>query len=273
MQRVTRSTAVATMPSAPASPSAPGFFSGGNPALGQAATTPGFEWFNGVQEELVGLLTRAGVTPAQADLTQLRQSLDRLYGGAYTVLTTNATLTADMAGLVVVDATAGPLTITLPAGSAANNRPIRYHIVRQDSSANTVTIQRAGSDLFFGNATSISLPRQSSMSLISSGFSAWYVLSEGSATGRSLASSGYYTLPGGLIMQWGAVLVPTSTALTWTYPIAFPAAVFGVWGTANPVTVPSAEIISVGGVGLTSAVVDNSPGTNAVSAYVFAIGR
>jgi hypothetical protein len=234
---------------------------------------PGFEWFNGVQEELMALISRSGITPSGSDVAQVRKSLDRLFAGAYTAVTVNYTLTADEAGLVVVDATSGPITITLPAGNAANNRPVRFDFIRIDGTANTVTIQRAGSDLFLGGGTSTTLPRQSAASIVSSGFNAWYVLSESSALGRSLAASGYITLPGGLILQWGSVVVPTSAAVTWTYPIAFPSAVFGVWPAANPTTVPTAEILSVGAVGLTTAMVDNSPGTNSVPAYLFAIGR
>jgi hypothetical protein len=261
------------MPPPPVSPGAPGFFTGGNPGSGLPATTPGFEWFNAVQEELIGVMMRAGLTPAQADLTQLRQSLDRLYGGAYSVASVSLALNADQAGLVVVDAAAGPITITLPAGNAANSRPIRFNFIRIDGTANAVTIQRSGADIFLGGGTSITLPRRSSASIVSSGFNAWYVMTESSALGRSLAASGYITLPGGLIFQWASVVVPTSTAVTWTYPIAFPSAVFGAWGTANPALPPSAEIISIGSVGLTTAVVDNSPGTNSVPAFVFAIGR
>lgn len=271
MQRVSRASAVVSLPSPPAG-GTPGFFTGGNPGVGQPATVPGYEWFNAVQEELMAVMQRSGITPSGSDLAQMRKSLDTLYGGGYTVVSGNFTLTADQAGLVVVDAAAGPITITLPAGNAAANRPIRFNFVRLDGSANTVTIQRQGSDIFLGGGTSITVPRQSSVSVVSSGFTAWYIVSESSAVGRSLAASGYLTLPGGLIWQWGSVVVPTSLAITWTYPIAFPSAVFGVFCTANPGLPPSAEIISVGSVGLTTAVVDNSPGTNSVPAYVFAIG-
>lgn len=40
---------------------------------------------------------------------------------------------------------------------------------------------------------------------------------------KSLAASGYYKLPGGLIIQWGSVVTTAAnTGVTWTFPTAFP---------------------------------------------------
>ena len=44
----------------------------------------------------------------------------------------------------------------------------------------------------------------------------------GFAGNKSLASAGYYKLPGGLIVQWGNSLVSASTSLAITLPVAFP---------------------------------------------------
>jgi len=243
MQRVTRSSAVASMPAAPASPAAPGFFTGGNPGAGQQATVPGFEWFNGVQEELIGMLTRAGVTPALADVTQLRQSLDRLYGGGLATYAANATLTPADAGLVLVDASGGARTITLPAANAMNARPMPFRVVKIDASANAVTVQRAGTDTIEG-ATSIVIAGQwASAVLVSNGANAWVRTPRfataaevdagsladvgvtpaglGIAT-RSFAANGYQRLPGGLIIQWGTAATSAAADVAVTFPIAFP---------------------------------------------------
>ena len=174
MQRVNRSSAVATLPAAPAG-GTPGYFTGGNPGAGQPATVPGYEWFNAVQEEMIGMLTRAGITPAQANVTQLRQSLDRLYGGALRSVAANITLTADDAGLVLVDASGGSRTITLPAANAASGRPQSFRLVRTDNSVNTVTIQRAGADTIEG-ATARALRPAERLTLMSDGVSAWRVV-------------------------------------------------------------------------------------------------
>jgi hypothetical protein len=253
MQRVTRSSAVVTMPAPPVSPSAPGFFTGGNPGGGTPATTPGFEWFNGVQEELIGLILRGGITASNADLAQVRKSLDRLFGGGLGSFSANTTLSVDDAGLVLVNASGGARTITLPAANALGGRPIRYQIEKTDSTANTVTVQRAGADTIEG-ATSVVLSGQwASVTLVSDGVGAWVLLrpdmpaatsavagisrfasvaetDAGSLanvavtpaalgiSARSFAASGYQRLPGGLIIQWGGILVTS----TFTLPIAFP---------------------------------------------------
>jgi hypothetical protein len=243
------------MPAAPASPAAPGFFTGGNPGAGQQATVPGYEWFNGVQEELIGMLTRAGVTPALGDVTQLRQSLDRLYGGGLATYSANATLTPADAGLVLVNASSGARTITLPAANALGGRPIRYQIEKTDNSANAVTVQRAGSDTIEG-ATSVVLSGQwASVTLVSDGVGSWVALRGRLATAaetdagtlsdvavtpaglgistRLFSANGYQRLPGGLIIQWGETAtadiagVVTRSA---TFPIAFPNACRAVFG-------------------------------------------
>jgi|GEM_PF-1559972 len=264
MQRVTRSTAAAVLPAAPASPGTPGYFTGGDPVGAVPATVPGYEWFNGVQEELVGAIARAGLTPDHADLAQLRKGMDRLYGGGLRSVAANTTLTADDAGVVLVDASGAARTITLPAAAAANARPVRIRVVKTDSSANAVTVQRAGSDTIEG-ATSIALTSQwSAAALMSDGVNAWVHqiglaatnttrgtvrLSQNAETDagssaliavtpaslqiatRSLAANGYQRLPGGLILQWGAVARASRTlsaAAVVTFPLAFPTACYAV---------------------------------------------
>jgi hypothetical protein len=137
---------------------------------------PGYEWFNGVQEELIGMLTRAGVTPALGDVTQLRQSLDRLYGGGLATYAANATLTPADAGLVLVDASGGARTITLPAASAMNARPIPIRVVKIDSSANAVTVQRAGADTIEATTSIVLSSQWASVALVSNGVNNWFSL-------------------------------------------------------------------------------------------------
>jgi hypothetical protein len=160
------------MPAAPVG-GTPGFFTGGNPGTGTPASVPGYEWFNGVQEELIGLILRGGITASDADLAQVRKSLDRLFGGGLASLSANTTLTVDDAGLVLVDASGGARIITLPAASAMNARPIPIRVVKIDASANAVTVQRAGTDLIEAT-TSIVLSNQwASVALVSNGVNNW----------------------------------------------------------------------------------------------------
>ena len=89
----------------------------------------------------------------------LQQSLDRLarvQGRAPVVMpdrrvTTGMTVT-DADGVVLVDASAGAVTVTLPSASAAI-RGRSWTIKKMDSSANNVVIAAASGDLIDGSAT------------------------------------------------------------------------------------------------------------------------
>lgn len=94
MQRVTRSTAIASLPAPPASPGPPGYFTGGNPAGGIQATVPGYEWFNMVQEELFAFLTAAGLTPSLTDLSQVLRGARQVIGKNRAVIAATTTWTA-----------------------------------------------------------------------------------------------------------------------------------------------------------------------------------
>ena len=263
MQRVSRSTAVPTMPAPPAG-GTPGYFTGGNPGLGQPASVPGYEWFNAVQEELIGLILRGGITPSAGDVAQVRKSLDRLFGGSIASYATNATLSVNEAGLVNVDASGGARVITLPAVNALGGRPIRFQIVKADGSANTVTVQAAGGDVIIGAASFVLSAFGDSVTLVSDGGITWVPVQGfgASATRRGLtryataaetdagtladvaltpaglgiatrnyANPGYARLPGGLILQWGVTNSgDVGTSFTATFPIAFPNAVLSLQG-------------------------------------------
>jgi len=173
MQRVSRTSAVPSLPAPPASPGAPGYFTGGNPGLGQGATTPGYEWFNAVQEELMAVIARGGLTASPSDLAQVRKSLDRLFGGSLSSYATNATLSVNEAGLVNVDASGGARVITLPPVNALGGRPIRFQIVKADGSANTVTVQLAAGDVIIGLSSIVLSAFGDSVTLVSDGGITW----------------------------------------------------------------------------------------------------
>lgn len=84
------------------------------------------------------------------------------YGAVTTVNLANSpfVLTADDVGLVLLDATAGNVSVTLPAVTAFD-APMEFMFVRIDATANTATVNRAGADTFLGGATSFTLSGQS----------------------------------------------------------------------------------------------------------------
>lgn len=50
---------------------------------------------------------------------------------------------------------------------------------------------------------------------------------------HGIADSGYQKLPGGLIIQWTSVTTSAAGNVTFTFPIAFPNAIFRTYGTLN----------------------------------------
>lgn len=68
-------------PPVPASPS-PGYPTGGNPSTGTPATTPGPYWYHMVMEELMGVISAAGLTPDHENLAQLAEAVQQLVSSA-----------------------------------------------------------------------------------------------------------------------------------------------------------------------------------------------
>lgn len=148
-----------------------------NLGLNQSGTIPGAIWFNGAQEEIVRLIELLGLTPSDANREQMIQAMRRLAGGRVRTVTANATLTADDAGLVLVNAASGSLTITLPGVASAGAHPIRLSIIRTDATANSVTLARAGSDTIEG-ATSWPVRVGDRLTLAGDGASVWRTVAD-----------------------------------------------------------------------------------------------
>lgn len=68
---------VSSLPT-PAAVGTPGYFSDGDPGTGTAATIVSQDWLNTVQEELVTILTFAGVTPSKTTNNQLVTALQKI---------------------------------------------------------------------------------------------------------------------------------------------------------------------------------------------------
>ena len=84
MYWIDNNTGIATPPSTPAvvSPSKRYFTNGG---AGVQPSTPGDFWFHMVQEELLGVLTLAGITPDKSDLNQVAKAIQSIAFSAYPV--------------------------------------------------------------------------------------------------------------------------------------------------------------------------------------------
>ena len=97
-------------------------------------------------------------------------------------VTATANLTLAQCGLLLVDATAGNVVLTLPTASAAADEAI-YLIRRIDATANTVTVQRASTDTIEGAATALAVLPAGMLELqLPAGSTNWRVLYIGGAT-------------------------------------------------------------------------------------------
>jgi hypothetical protein len=71
-------------------------------------------------------------------------------------ITSDTTLTVQNCGLVLVDCTGGNVALTLPTSGSTTDDAI-YNIRRLDSTTNTLTVTRGGSDTIEGASTAVSI--------------------------------------------------------------------------------------------------------------------
>jgi hypothetical protein len=189
-------------------------------------------------------------------------SLDSLLKTATDRVTRAVTVTgtvtlADLGKLILVDATAANVTLTIDAAATVGDG-FWFVVKKTDATANTVTV--TSSDNIDGSA-SIVMADQNESHMIASNASDFYIMASkksadfatnsesntGTAvdvaltpanfgTQNSLVESGYQRLPGGLIMQWGKVTNIVGT-LAVVFPIPFTTTLF---------TIQNQAVITVG---------------------------
>lgn len=179
--------------------------------------TPG--WLNAVQEELASIPEGAGLPLSGADDGQVIKALKRLFGGnVRTIAVAGPTvLTADDAGLVIVDASNNNVAITMPAVNAVANAPLLFEFVRVDMSGNTATISCAGGDALAGGATSFTLPAHGDYrSIVGDAGSSWVTTSVSPVTTTTdFKNSVRFTTTGNIILSG----LGTQAGGDWTAPL------------------------------------------------------
>ncbi len=104
------------------------------------------DWCAAVTAELLGLLTQTGQTASKTNVGQVLQAVMEIAGGyCTTVSAATPVLTAQNAGLVLVNAAANNVAITLPAAASAGGQSFEFIFVRTDTSAHTVSWAVPGS--------------------------------------------------------------------------------------------------------------------------------
>lgn len=171
MYRIDDDRAAASLP-VPSALGTQGYFQGANPLLAQGATRVRADWLNMVQEELMGLVIYAQVTGSKTVYNQVLTALKRIFSGNLGAATATRALVLEDLGLLLVDASGGSITLTLPAANALGaGHPMRYRLLRVDTSANAVFIVRSGSDTIDGVSAAIGLINR--LEIESDGISAW----------------------------------------------------------------------------------------------------
>lgn len=201
-------------------------------------------------------------------------------------------LTADHAGLVLVDATAGNVVINLPAANVLAGLP--YAFRRTDTSVNTVTVNRADADTIDEGEISFALTSKAIQQVRANGATTWSTVTSVAASqaeinagtddakfvtskkvragfAASFAASGYIAFPtwlGGFIIQWGTTVEHVSSGNVGTnaFPISFITAAYRVVLTDSSSTNNNAVVWAADAVGLGSFTSYWNPsGTAAVS--------
>lgn len=280
-------------------------FKDGNLSLGITPTDFNAQWFNGVQEELLNVIEAAGIVPSAANRNQLLTALrgaslfqtpaqfssdvrvattafvQKALGNlqvATSVVQSGNFLASDAGGAFLL-ATAGtfglPLLSSVPLGATFTFM----------ATVDGVVVSRQGADMLsIGSAAANTLSLQNGDTAVFVKFGAFWALMSGSAAnrnsqgdfGRSLTSNGYQKLPSGLIIQWGATMVSSSSDTTVTLPITFPNGIFGIFPAYGHNAGAAVEgyltANKVGGPANVSQIIIRGSTASGNSAYWFAIG-
>jgi len=174
-------------------------------------------------------------------------------------LTANTVLTVADIGKSIQLPNAGK-TITIPAATLAGVGAIgaTLRFVNNSGGSNTITAAAGAIITGVSSAASLVLGSGDNVDLVAVDGNNWFAVS-GSASlrgnggdfGSSLAPNGWRKLPSGDIEQWGSVVTSTGGDVTFTFPIAFPNAVYSITATtANSVT--RSSVACIGGTSLAS---------------------
>jgi hypothetical protein len=141
------------------------------------------------------LFTRASVAGASLSGANLKATMLALVDAlnvfgvtesSRTTVTASATLTVTQCGILLVDCTAGSVVLTLPTSGTATDES-EYRIRRIDSTtANTLTVQRGGTDTVEGVTTAVTIPLNGQTDFkMPAGSTNWRVVSRGGGTAES----------------------------------------------------------------------------------------
>lgn len=226
-------------------------FKNSNVGAGIAATDLNAEWFNDVQEELLAIISAAGIVPTAGIRNQLLAALraDGVFQTAaqFDVTAKAATMAAVQRALgsfsdalilgsnvALTNLDAGK-AISFNAGATGCLLPVGSTLVKGVCFAFLSTVNgvalgvQGGNTINLGTTSVAGLTLNAGDTLILQWNGSSYACIGGSAQlayasvfAASLAGAGYQKLPGGFILQWGSNATSASADTAVSFPIAFP---------------------------------------------------
>lgn len=173
------------------------------------------DWFNQVQEEISQFIEGSGLVLNGNVKTQLLQAVRRMTGGYVRTVTSGHTvLTADDTGLVLIDGTAGAVTISLPKANVL--KAMLFNFRRIDLVGNTVTVSVSGTgaDTIDMVSTSFVLTGNDACKIVSDGLSSWYSDIPASRDVGKISSFLRSTAPAGYIKANGLTIGSAASGAT-----------------------------------------------------------
>ncbi|BBP69227.1 hypothetical protein PHLH6_12310 [Pseudomonas sp. Seg1] len=122
-----------------------------NPVAGTPGSLIPAVWGNSVTQEILSVITGGGLVASETDTGQLYKAIQSIVGKSspmrslITRISASKLLDAQELGLVLIDGSAGAMTVTLPDADAGLG--VRDVIVRRvDNTVNRLVVQASGSD-------------------------------------------------------------------------------------------------------------------------------
>lgn len=132
-------------------------FTEGNPSTGLIATAVTADWCNSIQEEIISVLVKAGITPLKTSTTQLLQAIQSLIAGGGVAVAAEGVSIADLGSYFTgshVEAALQELAAALYTGTFSSNK-IRRQVVDLAGAAFQTEIAHAENVLEISNATAV----------------------------------------------------------------------------------------------------------------------
>lgn len=220
-----------------------------NPVTGQQGSLIAAAWGNQVTDEILNVLTAAKLTPSEQESDQLLKAINAIITAnmptslsdwkdienkplAVSALTnivtvnTTSTLTNEQLGLILIDASASDVALTLPQ-SAEANKAVRVTLFRLDNSTHKVTIKSAtGETIYFNTKLNANgygffylMGAGDYWQLMSNGTKGWYNLArkDSSPLGRVNFDTAIDAAEGGYLIANGTLLNRTDYPWLWDY--------------------------------------------------------